>query len=87
MSNRDDFDSLLAGEQPEKMPACGFGFWDEKSMHKLAPPDCVDENILSIPSDDPPRDCFSPEPRTRESRERTVRLGRYLDNTFIGVGC
>ncbi len=55
-------------------------------MHKLAPADCYDENTLSMPSDSPLVDCFSPEPRTPESRERAVRMARYLDTTFIGVG-
>ena len=86
VSNRDDFFALLSGERPDRLPCCHFGFWDEKSLHKLAPPDCVDENILCMPSDDPPRDAFSAAPRTDESRERAVRLARHLDTAFIGVG-
>ncbi|HUV07868.1 MAG TPA: uroporphyrinogen decarboxylase family protein [Spirochaetia bacterium] len=87
MSNRDDFFKLTDGSgELGKIPCVHFGFWDEKSMHKLAPPDCYDENTLPTPSDDPTRDSFSREPRTAESRDRAVRMAEYLDTTFIGVG-
>ena len=87
MSNRDDFYRLISGSgKPEKIPCAHYGFWDEKSMHKLAPADCYDENTLHMPSDDPSRDCYSKEPRTEESRKRAVRMARHLDMAFIGVG-
>lgn len=87
MSNRDDFFKLISGEGGlAKIPCVHFGFWDEKAMHKLAPENCYDENTLSMPSDDPYRDFFSQEPRTKESRDRAVRMAHYLDTTFIGVG-
>ncbi len=86
MSNRDDFLALMRGGRPACIPSAHFGFWDERAMHQLAPTDCWDENTLCDPSDDPPRDRFSSEPRTAESRERAVRMGRHLDTAFLGVG-
>jgi hypothetical protein len=86
VSNRDDFLLLMRGGRPGVIPCAHFGFWDERAMHKLAPHDCWDENTLSDPSDDPPRDRFSSEPRTSESRERAIRMARHLDTAFIGVG-
>ena len=86
MSNRDDLFKVLSGEKPERIPCVHFGFWDEKAMHKLAPADCYDENTLSILSDDPPAVNYSNEPRTRESRNRAVRMAQHLDMAAIGVG-
>ena len=87
MSNRDDLLNLLEGRgQPERIPFVFMGFNDEKAMHKLAPADCWDENTYCNPSDDPPRDRFSSEPRTRESRQRAVRMSEYLDMATVGVG-
>jgi len=86
MSHRDDLLNVLAGRRPERIPCIHFGFWDEKSMHKLAPADTYDENTLDTPCDEPPRDGFSPAPRTRESRERAVRMAGYLEAASIGVG-
>ncbi len=86
MSNRDDVLSVMRGERPERIPCAHFGFWDERAMHKLSPADCWDENTLCTPSDDPPRDRFSREPRTAGSRERAIRMARHLDTAFIGVG-
>ncbi len=86
MSNRDDLFKVLSGEKPERIPCIHFGFWDEKSMHKLAPMDCYDENTLSLPADDPPCISYSKEPRTRESRNRAVRMAQHLDTAAIGVG-
>jgi hypothetical protein len=86
VSNRDDLIKVLRGERPERIPCISYGFWDEKSMHKLAPADCYDEDTLCTPSDDPPRDRFSPEPRSRAGRERAVRMAAHLDSAKIGVG-
>jgi len=86
MSNRDDLFKVLSGEKPERIPCVHFGFWDEKAMHKLAPADCYDENTLSILSDDPPAVNYSKEPRTRESRNRAIRMAQHLDMAAIGVG-
>jgi len=86
MSNRNDLLKVLSGEKPERIPCVHFGFWDEQSMHKLAPADCYDENTLSMPSDNPPSINFSKEPRTAESRNRAVRMARHLDTATIGVG-
>ena len=86
MSNRDDLFKVLSGEKPDRIPCIHFGFWDEKAMHKLSPEDCYDENTLSLPSDDPPTTGFSQEPRTRESRNRAIRMGKYLDTAIIGTG-
>ncbi len=86
MSNRDDLLQMLQGNKPERIPYICVGFHDEKAMHKLAPADCCDENTYYVPSDDPPRERFSPEPRTRESRERAVRMSEYLDMATVGVG-
>lgn len=86
MSNRDDLFKVLSGEKPDRIPCIHFGFWDEKAMHKLAPPDCYDENTLSLPSDNPPCITYSKEPRTRESRNRAVRMAQHLDTAAIGVG-
>jgi hypothetical protein len=86
VSNRDDFLTLIRGGRPGRIPCVHFGFWDERAMHKLAPRECWDENTLCTPSDDPPRDRYSAEPRTAESRECAIRLARHLDTAFIGVG-
>jgi hypothetical protein len=86
VSNRDDFLSVMRGGRPERIPCAHFGFWDERAMHKLAPADCWDENTLCTPCDDPPRDRFSSEPRTAESRWRAINMARHLDTAFIGVG-
>jgi hypothetical protein len=55
-------------------------------MHKLAPADCWDENSMLFPQDEPPRDGYSSDPRTPESRERAIRMARHLDCATIGVG-
>jgi hypothetical protein len=86
MKNRENLIRVLSGQKPERIPLIFMGFWDERSMHKLAPPDCYDENTYYIPSDEPPRDSFSKEPRTRESRERAVRMADYLDMATLGTG-
>ena len=87
MSNRDDLLSLLAGRGAERIPFIFMGFNDEKTMHKLAPAECYDENTYYIPADDPARDAFAAEPRTRESRERAIAFhsercfASYMDYT------
>ncbi|HUX22785.1 MAG TPA: hypothetical protein VMW69_16235, partial [Spirochaetia bacterium] len=86
MSNRDDLLAVVKGERPERIPYIPIGFWDEKTMHKLVPPDCYDENTNYIPSDDPPNQRFADEPRTDESRDRAVRMARYMDMATIGAG-
>ena len=86
MGRRDDFFRVLAGEKPERIPLISFGFWNEKAMRKLAPADCCDENMLPLISDDPPRDAFSQDQRTQNSRECAVRMGAFLDTSSIGVG-
>ena len=86
MSNRDDLLNMLSGRKPDRVPFIFMGFHDEKAMHKLAPPDTYDENTYCVPQDHPPRDRFSAAPRTRESRQRAVRLAEYLDMATIGVG-
>ncbi len=86
MSCRDDLLSVLSGRKPDRTPYMFVGFWDEKTTHRFAPADCYDENTYYVPSDDPPRDRYSSEPRTRESRERAVRMARYLDMATLGVG-
>ena len=86
MSNRDDLLKVLSGEKPERTPCIHFGFWDEKSMHKLAPTDCYDENTLSLPSDKPPSISYSKEPRTSGSRNCALRMAQHLDTAAIGVG-
>ena len=86
MSNRDDLLNLLAGRGAERIPFIFMGFNDEKTMHKLAPAECYDENTYYIPADEPARDAFAAEPRTRESRERAVRMSEYLDMATVGVG-
>ncbi|MBN2552636.1 MAG: hypothetical protein JXB06_07690 [Spirochaetales bacterium] len=86
MNNRDDLLSVLRGEKPGRIPYIPIGFWDEKTMHKLVPPDCWDENTYCIPSDEPPRERFSPEPRTADSRDRAVRMARYMDMATLGAG-
>ncbi len=86
MSVRDDFFSVLSGEQPECIPLIYMGFWDESSMRRLAPPGTVDENTYCYPGDYPPRDRYSSEPRTTESRQAAVQLARYLGMSTIGVG-
>ena len=86
MSNRDDFLRVVRGERPERVPCIDYGFWDERAMHKLAPADSWDENTMCFPQDDPPRDGYSADPRTAESRERAIRMARHLDSATIGVG-
>ena len=86
MSNRSDLLAVLRGQRPERIPFIPIGFWDEKTMHKLVPPECWDENTASIPSDDPPRDRFSAEPRTEESRHRAIHMARYMDMAALGAG-
>ncbi len=86
MSNRDDLIRVLSGEKPAKIPLIFGGFSDEKSTHTYCPDDTYDENTYYIPSDDPPRECYSAGPRTTESRERAVRMARYLDMATLGVG-
>ena len=86
MSLRDDMLAVLKGEKPERIPLIPIGFWDEKTMHKLVPSECYDENTYCIPSDEPPRDRYSPEPRTEDSRRRAVRMAEYMDMATLGVG-
>jgi len=86
VTNRDDLLSVIRGEKPERVPFVPIGFWDEKTMHKLAPAECYDENTNYIPSDKPPRDRFSSEPRSPESRERAVRMARHMDMATLGTG-
>lgn len=86
MSNRDDLLAVLQGRRPERIPFIPIGFHDEKTMHKLVPAECWDQDTNSVPQDDPPRDRFSPQPRTREGRERAVRMAHYMDMATIGVG-
>jgi hypothetical protein len=86
MSNRDDILAVLKGEKPERIPFIPIGFWDEKTMHKLVPSECYDENTACIPSDEPPRERFSPEPRTEHSRKRAVRMAEYMDMATLGAG-
>jgi hypothetical protein len=86
MSNRDDILAVLEGVKPEKIPFIPIGFWDEVTMHKLVPSECYDENTDCIPSDDPPRERFSPEPRTEDSRKRAVRMAEHMDMAAIGAG-
>jgi len=86
MSNRDDILAVLEGVKPEKIPLIPIGFWDEVTMHKLVPSECYDENTDCIPSDDPPRERFSPEPRTEDSRKRAVRMAKHMDMATIGAG-
>jgi len=78
---------MLSGRgKPGRIPFIFNGFHDEKAMHKLAPEACYDENTYCIPSDDPSRNRFSLEARTRESRTRAVRMAEYLDMATVGVG-
>jgi len=86
MSNRDDLLAVVRGQKPQRIPYIPIGFWDEKTMHKLVPPNCYDENTDCIPSDDPPRDRFSSAPRTPESRERAANMARYMDMATLGAG-
>jgi hypothetical protein len=86
MSNRDDILAVLEGVKPEKIPFIPIGFWDEVTMHKLVPSECYDENTDCIPSDDPPRERFSPESRTEDSRKRAVRMAEHMDMAAIGAG-
>jgi len=86
VSNRDDLLAVLSGRRPERIPFIANGFHDEKTMHKLAPADCWDENTYYVPSDEPQRERYSPEPRTRDSRERAVRMARHMDMCTLGVG-
>jgi len=86
MSIRDDMLAVLKGEKPERIPLIPIGFWDEKTMHKLVPPECYDENTYCIPADDPPRERFSPEPRTEDSRKRAVRMAEYMEMATLGAG-
>lgn len=86
MGNRDDILAVLKGEKPERIPFIPIGFWDEKTMHKLVPSECYDENTYCIPSDDPPRERFSPEPRTEDSRERAVLMAEHMDMATVGAG-
>ena len=86
MNQRDDLLGMLEGRKPERIPFIFMGFQDEKAIRKFAPEDCHDENTYYLPSDDPPRDCFSDQPRTQESRERAVRMSQYVDMATVGVG-
>ncbi len=86
MGRREDFFRVLRGETPERIPLISFGFWNEKAMYQLAPADCWDENILPLLSDDPPRESFSRELRTPQSRQCAVRMGEFLDTCSLGVG-
>lgn len=87
MSNRDDLLKMLKGQgKPDKIPYITNGFWNESAIHKFAPAECYDENTYYIPQDNPPREAFSDEPRSMESRERAVRMTRWLDMCTIGVG-
>ena len=86
MSNRDDLLAVLRGDKPERIPLIPIGFWDEMTMHKLVPANCYDENTACTPTDEPQRDCFSPDPRTRDSRERAVRMARHMDMATLGAG-
>src|SRR5690554_5784349 len=86
MSYRADFFKVLAGENPDCIPMVFMGFWDEKSMHALAPENAIDENIYCYPSDYHLRNSYSSEPRTEQSRLTAVRLAQYLGMATIGVG-
>lgn len=86
MSHRDDLLGMLSGRKPERIPFIFMGFHDEATTHKLAPSDCWDENTYYIPPATSSLGRFSAEPRSDESRERAVRMSRYLDMCTVGVG-
>lgn len=86
MSHRDDLLGLLNGQKPDRIPFIFMGFHDEKATRKLAPRDCWDENTYYVPPEEPPTARFSPEPRTDESRQRGIRMSRYLDMATVGTG-
>jgi len=86
MSRRDDLLGMLSGKKPDRIPFIFMGFQDEKAMHRFTPTSTYDENTYYLPSDDPPRDAFSMDPRTQASRECAVRMAEYLDMATIGVG-
>lgn len=86
MSHRDDLLGLLSGHKPDRIPFIFMGFHDEDTTHRLAPPDCWDENTYCVPPATSSLGRFSPEPRTADSRERAVRMSRYLDMCTVGVG-
>lgn len=86
MSHRHDLLGMLSGRQPERIPFIFMGFHDEATTHKLAPADCWNEDTYYIPPTTSSLGRFSPEPRTDDSRERAVRMSRYLDMCTVGVG-
>jgi len=86
MSHRDDLLGMLSGHKPDRIPFIFMGFHDETTTCKLAPADCWDENTYYIPPETSSPGRFSPEPRTDDSRERAVRMSRYLDMCTVGVG-
>jgi uroporphyrinogen decarboxylase len=86
MSHRDDLLGMLSGHKPRRIPFIFMGFHDEETTHKLAPPDCWDENTYYIPPAASSLGRFSTEPRSQESRERAVRMSRYVDMCTVGVG-
>ncbi|MFC1525664.1 uroporphyrinogen decarboxylase family protein [Candidatus Latescibacterota bacterium] len=86
MSRRDDLLGMLSGDKPDRTPFIFMGFHDEDTTHKLAPADCWDDNTYYIPPATSPLGRFAPEARTDESRERAVRMSRYLDMATVGVG-
>jgi uroporphyrinogen decarboxylase len=86
MSHREDLLGMLSGHKPGRVPFIFMGFHDEETTHKLAPPDCWDENTYYIPPAASSQGRFSTEPRSQESRERAVRMSRYLDMCTVGVG-
>jgi len=86
MSNRENLLSVLNSVKPKQIPLITSGFWSERAIHKFAPLNCYDENTYYLPSDDPPRQSFSPEPRDKQSRERAVNMAALMDMATIGVG-
>lgn len=86
MDYRQDFFRVLRGERPDRTPFIFMGYWDEESMHKLAPEGSIDENTYCYPSDYFGQDAYSSEKRTDESRKKAVELARHLGMATIGVG-
>lgn len=86
MTNRENLIRVLKGEKPERIPLISSGFWSERAIHKFAPNNCYDDNTYYLSSDVPPKDYFSREPRTSESRKCAVEMASYMDMATIGVG-
>ena len=81
MTEIQNLQAVLKGEKPERFPYCPMGHWNRLALKKLLPEDCYDENLYCTPESS-----FGNEPRSEESRRRTVNYAMHLGCSSLGTG-